>query len=268
MSYSMYTLYYAFAVQDCQQWQYAIQFLEDEIQRKKGNGACTYPEEVVKEQFNNCMAEGKTTLLSSIAEDEVDNCLHDLISDFGAPVPLDFFVGICKAMKSHHQKAVYFGGVDIDNSNSDPEMFVIFEINYGFDIKEVNKKWDWTSIQHAMSTCNVRLTNDRRNYLKDFPGAEFDFTRLDVTAPIIDNSLSGMVFAATGSNYYFKSREELKRTIESHGGKLGSSVTAKTNYLIANSYADTTKHRMAFKLGIPVITEKEYLSMFLGSDSN
>lgn len=78
-----------------------------------------------------------------------------------------------------------------------------------------------------------------------------------------DNSLAGMTFCCTGAVYIFQSRNHLKEVIESKGGKLTGSVTKNTDYLITN---DTTtgsrKNRAAQELGIPVLTEEEFIEKF------
>lgn len=67
----------------------------------------------------------------------------------------------------------------------------------------------------------------------------------------------------TGKLINYKSRDLLKSEIEARGGKVTSSVTAKTNYLIANKEEDTNKYNTALKLGIPIITESDFIAKFL-----
>ena len=52
-------------------------------------------------------------------------------------------------------------------------------------------------------------------------------------------------------------REEIEALIEQHGGRAGSSVSKKTDYLIAGEKAGS-KLDKARKLGVPVITEAEF----------
>ena len=71
-----------------------------------------------------------------------------------------------------------------------------------------------------------------------------------------------MTFVITGSVEHFANRNEVKDVIESKGGKVTGSVTAKTNYLINNDVNSTSsKNKKAKELGIPIITEKEFLEM-------
>lgn len=74
--------------------------------------------------------------------------------------------------------------------------------------------------------------------------------------------LEGMTFVITGSVEHFKNRNELKEKIEELGGKATGSVTGKTSYLINNDTAsNSSKNKKARELGIPVISEQEFLSM-------
>jgi len=74
--------------------------------------------------------------------------------------------------------------------------------------------------------------------------------------------LAGKTFVITGSLTNFSSRNELRERIEELGGKVAGSVSSKTSYLINNDAgSSSSKNRKAGELGIPVITEKEFLDM-------
>ena len=71
-----------------------------------------------------------------------------------------------------------------------------------------------------------------------------------------------LTFVITGSVEHFTNRNEVKAVIESKGGKVTGSVTAKTHYLINNDVNSTSsKNKKAKELGIPIITEAEFLEM-------
>ena len=54
----------------------------------------------------------------------------------------------------------------------------------------------------------------------------------------------------------------MKDVIEGLGGKVTGSVTAKTDYLINNDNMSTSsKNKKAKELGIPIITEEEFMDM-------
>lgn len=73
---------------------------------------------------------------------------------------------------------------------------------------------------------------------------------------------AGVNFVITGSVEHFANRGEVKELIESLGGKVTGSVTSKTNYLINNDAASTSsKNKKANELGIPIISEEQFLAM-------
>ena len=72
----------------------------------------------------------------------------------------------------------------------------------------------------------------------------------------------GMTFVITGSVEQFANRKELQELIERKGGKAVSSVTAKTTYLINNNVnSNSSKNKKAKELGVPIISEKDFLRM-------
>ena len=73
--------------------------------------------------------------------------------------------------------------------------------------------------------------------------------------------LEGKTFVITGSVEHFANRSEMKAFIESRGGKVTGSVTSKTDFLINNDAASTSsKNKKAKELGIPILTEEQFLA--------
>ena len=73
----------------------------------------------------------------------------------------------------------------------------------------------------------------------------------------------GLVFVITGNVYKYKNRDEVKAYIESQGGKVTGSVSAKTSYLINNDIESTSgKNKKAKELGVPIISEDDFISRF------
>ena len=73
----------------------------------------------------------------------------------------------------------------------------------------------------------------------------------------------GLTFVVTGDVTRYKNRNELKAYIEGQGGKVTGSVSKSTNYLINNDVASvSTKNQKARQLGIPVISESEFIERF------
>ena len=70
------------------------------------------------------------------------------------------------------------------------------------------------------------------------------------------NDLDGMTFIFTGGLEHY-TREEAKSLVESRGGKVSSSVSNKTNYLIAGE-SPGSKLEKAKTLGVKIISEREF----------
>lgn len=100
----------------------------------------------------------------------------------------------------------------------------------------------------------------------------FDYTEADEVYPYLrikenikqnDNILKDKTFVITGSLKSFKNRSELKDLIERYGGKVTGSISSKTSYLINNDIESTSsKNKSAKELGIPIISEEEFMQMF------
>ena len=83
---------------------------------------------------------------------------------------------------------------------------------------------------------------------------------------VVDNQVSdilqGKVLVVTGTVNIFPNRNAIKELVETLGGKVTGSVTSKTDYLINNdSKSQSTKNKTAAKLGVPVITEEEFIRL-------
>ena len=76
----------------------------------------------------------------------------------------------------------------------------------------------------------------------------------------LSNKLEGLSFVVSGVFDNF-SREQIKEHIEKHGGKVLSSISSKTSYVVAGNKMGQEKLKKAEKLGVPVITEKQYMEM-------
>lgn len=100
---------------------------------------------------------------------------------------------------------------------------------------------------------------------KKFQNALELLEELQIEEPEQNNEeqiFAGMTFVITGNVYHYANRNEVKDVIEQKGGKVAGSVSSKTNYLINNDVTSTSgKNKKAKELGIPIISEEEFISM-------
>ncbi len=84
-----------------------------------------------------------------------------------------------------------------------------------------------------------------------------------VNQTVENSNLAGKTIVITGKLINYKNRDLLKADIEAHGGKVGSSITSKTDFLVNNDITSTSsKNVKAKQLDIPIITENELIAMF------
>ena len=110
---------------------------------------------------------------------------------------------------------------------------------------------------------------EMHNALKEFNYEELDFVvqnylsveKPQLTAEKSNMILQGKTFVITGK--LNKKRDDWIKDIESYGGKVVGSVSSKTDYLICNQKENTTKYNKAEELGIPIITEENFIENFL-----
>jgi DNA ligase (NAD+) len=84
---------------------------------------------------------------------------------------------------------------------------------------------------------------------------QFEINTGNIT--FISDKLENKIFVVSGV-FETYSREELKRAIEDNGGKIGSSISSKTNYVIAGDNMGPAKLEKANKLGVNIISELEF----------
>ncbi|MUP47005.1 NAD-dependent DNA ligase LigA [Gramella sp. BOM4] len=87
--------------------------------------------------------------------------------------------------------------------------------------------------------------------------------QMEISAEKLANQtdiLSGNTFVISGV-FEKVSRNELKKLIEDNGGKVASSISSKTNYLVAGDNMGPSKLAKAEKLGTTIISEDDFLKM-------
>ncbi len=87
--------------------------------------------------------------------------------------------------------------------------------------------------------------------------------QLEISAEKLANQtekLTGSTFVVSGV-FQSVSRNELKKLIEDNGGKISSSISSKTSYIVAGENMGPSKKAKAETLNIPIISEQDFLKM-------
>lgn len=133
-----------------------------------------------------------------------------------------------------------------------------------FDKAISNGSYDWTIIDDFGE---VAANNIKYYFLDEGNVAEY---RELVSMLIFEtpepqsrsNILEGKTIVITGSLACFKNRQALVDVIEQNGGKIASSVSKKTDYLINNDInSSSSKNKKAKSLGVSIITEEDFLKI-------
>jgi len=85
--------------------------------------------------------------------------------------------------------------------------------------------------------------------------------QLEVSAESLENQtelLQGQIFVVSGV-FYQMSRNELKKAIEDNGGKVSSSISKKTNFIVAGDNMGPSKLTKAQDLGVEIISEQDFI---------
>jgi DNA ligase (NAD+) len=123
------------------------------------------------------------------------------------------------------------------------------------EVEEIGEKIAQSIIAWFAEPKNLELINRLKT-------AGIRFVMDESQVPLISSSLEGMTFVVSGVFEKF-SRDELKKTIEAHGGKNTGSISAKTSYLLAGENMGPEKRKKAEKLGVSIISESGFLDLIL-----
>ncbi len=120
-------------------------------------------------------------------------------------------------------------------------------------VDEIGEKIAQSVIDFFDKPDNVRIIER----LKSF-GVQMEL--IEKFNPNATDKFQGKTFVVSGVFSQF-SRDDLKQSIEDNGGKVGSSISAKTNFVVAGENMGPAKLEKAQQLNIPIISEEEYIKM-------
>ncbi|WP_111709198.1 NAD-dependent DNA ligase LigA [Lutibacter citreus] len=153
------------------------------------------------------------------------------------------FVGETVAKKL----AKYFKSIDSLMNASQEELIKVDEI--GDRIAE-------SVVEFSQNLLNIQLVDRLKSY----------GVQLEISEEVLENQsniLEGKAFVVSGVFTIFN-RNDLKKSIEDNGGKVVSSISKKTSFVIAGENMGPSKLQKAESLGIPIITEEKYLELING----
>ena len=120
-------------------------------------------------------------------------------------------------------------------------------------VDDVGDKVASSIVAHFNDPGNMAILDRLRN-------AGLNFSCEETQATTSNSTLSGMAFVISGV-FQQHSRDEIRQHIENLGGEVKSSVSSKTDYLVAGENMGPEKRKKAESLGIPIINEEELLTM-------
>lgn len=127
----------------------------------------------------------------------------------------------------------------------------------------VAQHFDFTTLEgfgEAMHEAIMSFNYYEADRMHDMQLVVFDFAPVEEIEA--SAAIEGKIFCVTGKVTYWKNRDSLKADIEARGGKVTTSVSSKTNYLVNNDINSTSsKNQKAKELNIPIITEEELIKM-------
>ena len=119
-------------------------------------------------------------------------------------------------------------------------------------VDEIGDKIAQSVVQFFGNQENIRIIER----LKSF-GVQLELGAVDA---LLSEKLKGKTFVVSGV-FEIYTRDELKKAIEDNGGKVGSSISSKTDYVIAGDNMGPSKLEKANQLKIAIISETDFKNM-------
>lgn len=120
-------------------------------------------------------------------------------------------------------------------------------------VDEIGDKIAESVVAFSNDLGNIQLVNRLKSY----------GVQLELTKSVLENQtdkLLGQTFVVSGV-FEKMTRNELKKMIEDNGGKVSSSISKKTSYLIAGDNMGPSKLAKATKLEIAILSEEQFLAL-------
>ncbi len=119
------------------------------------------------------------------------------------------------------------------------------------EVDEIGDRIAESLIEYFSIPENVEMINQLKNH-----GLQFELAHNEDAT----DKLKGLVFVVSGVFDKF-SRDELKKSIDDNGGKVSSSISGKTDYLVAGDNMGPAKLKKAEKLEVKIISETDFITL-------
>ena len=184
--------------------------------------------------------------LERMADKSVQNILDAI--DRSKTIPFErvlFGLGIRYVGQTVAKKlAISFGSIDtLSKANLDTLV----------QVDEIGTRIAESVVEFFDSLSNIQIIDRLKTYGLQFKSQLNNFKPLS-------NKLEGQSFVISGV-FSSHTRDEIKTLVENHGGKVSSSLSSKTSFLLAGENMGPKKRIKADHLGIVVIDETVFLSM-------
>ena len=111
----------------------------------------------------------------------------------------------------------------------------------------------------AKSVIEFFENDENKKIIERLKGYGVQFEIVEKVNPNATTKFEGKTFVVSGVFSKF-SRDDIKKTIEDNGGKVGSSISAKTDFVVAGENMGPAKLEKANKLNIPIISEDDFIT--------
>ncbi|MFM7666809.1 MAG: helix-hairpin-helix domain-containing protein, partial [Bacteroidota bacterium] len=119
------------------------------------------------------------------------------------------------------------------------------------EVDEIGEKIALSVLEYFSDSESIELINELKKV-----GLQFQTTKSEK----IEGVFTGKTIVVSGVFSAF-SRDEIKELIEQNGGKNGSSISSKTDFLVAGENMGPSKLKKAVDLGIKILSEDEFVKL-------
>lgn len=133
------------------------------------------------------------------------------------------------------------------------DQLMVADLETLISVDEIGDRIAASILEFSNDLGNIQLINRLKSH-----GVQLQISEEDLKNQT--DKLQGKVFVVSGV-FYQLNRNELKKAIEDNGGKVSSSISKKTDYVVAGDNMGPSKKTKAENLGIAIISEDDFLEM-------